>query len=825
MKLSALLLSCLAVAGSAAAQGPPEVFTKGEVQMDRPGVPGNEGPKRYEVLPPPKDAVPVPLPDMKRRGVTPPGKNRMVSYDPRTGVEKTYAPPSPGGPASDFVTGTRLRGGVAEPESWNNGLTRVSSTNFPWSTSCKVFMTIGTKSYQASATMIDMKHVITAGHVVNGGKNSPWATNVRVFPAWNGSSNAFGGANGINLYSWSGWTNSSDFNHDLGLIRLDRPVGCLTGNFGYGYNNSNSFFTSKTFNMAGYPASGYTGAPNAMYYGYGKYDSVSTYRLNASTNWSYRPGGMSGSGSYVLNGSNRTVYAVMSTATASSQWGHPNRNIGHTRINSAKFTYIRDTAIPAAYSKTRADYVPMAVKVSIPSGGLRPGDALSGMNYRVCNASLYDPPKKTFNVDVYLSTNDNISKADRKIQNHNFTFDFGKKSSVTVNVGVKPVIPCTTQPGTYWIGVILNENDGDVNNNDTDGWDAAKVTISKPYETAPSGFLCKEGNSSHHIPSRYAPARSQQLYDASILSGLKTGVIRGIALRRNGTGSATYTAHKFRMTIHMSSSGVKSAAGWSKTSYLANRGTDYKAVVSNKVVNFPAAARPSTAPAPFSVTVPFTTPFSYFKGRNLLVQFDTTNYPSGVGSYNWYADAQYYSSSAKAGTVVKYGKGCPSGLVLHGYAPPINGTSKLYWYWYSKGGYHTPAMAILGVSDKTWGFLILPFSLAGMGAPGCYLNADMVLAFVGFTDSTGTNGRYRVDLSVPYDPSLAGGVLYGQTLVFDSGYNSLGVRASEGLKFTLGTYMTPRPALHLYTYGVTPPFSNKPRYYSNTVNVLQLIGL
>ncbi len=827
MKIFISLPAFLLCAGFGAAQGPPTVNSDSTIQMNRPGTPGKEGPRRYEVLPPPKNAVPVPMPDMNRRGASPPGfKNKIVSYDPKTGVETYIDMSDPIGPEEDFVTGTRMRGLVGEPEGWTSGLTKITNTAFPWSTACKVFMTIGTKNYIASASMIDMRHALTAGHVVHGGKNSTWAKNVRVYPAWNGTDKAYGGANGVKLYSWSAWTSNSDWNHDMGLIRLDRPVGCLTGILGYGYNSSNTYYVGRTFNMAGYPGSGYSGAPNAMYYGFGTYDTIQTYRLDAATNWPYRPGGMSGSGSYYKSGSSRVVHAVMSTATVSGSWGKPYRNIGHTRMTKSKFLSIRDTLIPAGYNKTAADYVPLAVKVTTPAGGVVAGRALSSMNYRVCNASLYDPAKKTFYTDVYLSTNDNISTADLKIQRHSFAWDFGKKSSVTVNVSTKPVIPCTTKPGTYWVGIILDEKDADTTNNDTDGWDAAKITVLKPAATAPSGLECKEGNSSHHIPTKYAPARSQQLYDASILGGLKTGLIKSVSFRRDGISSTSYAAHKFYMTVHMAAYKVKSAAYWTRTSFKGNySGTDYKLVVSHRLVSFPSASKPGAPPAPFSVTVPFTYPFGYVKGRNLLVQFDTANYGGGAGAFTWYGDAQYYSSTAKSGTVVKYGKGCPSGLVLSGYAPPVNGTSKLYWYWYSKGGYSTPAMAILGVSKTKWGFLTLPFPLAGMGAPGCFLNTDMVLAFVGFTDPSGTNGRYRVDLPVPYDPLLAGGVIYGQTLVFDKNYNTLGVRASEGLKFTLGTYMKPRPALHLYSYGGVGPFPDKPKYYSNIVNVLQLGGM
>ncbi len=348
------------------------------------------------------------------------------------------------------------------------------------------------------------------------------------------------------------------------------------------------------------------------------------------------------------------------------------------------------------------------------------------------------------------------------------------------------------------------------------------ISVTSGGAVIPDGLERAEGSTYRHIPSRYAPNRCQHLYDASILKGVSSGYIKGVEMRRDGRITTSFQAHKYYFDVHLSSLGVKSAAYWNKTSYKANRGLDYTLVLGRTLVNFPATPKPAVPPAPFTVKVPFKRFFRYYKGRNLLVQFDVSPASGSTASYLWYADAQYYSSSGTGHAAVKYGKGCPPGRTLYGYAPPINGTSKLYWYWYSGGGYSTPAMAILGVSKTKFLGFPLPFPLAGIGAPGCWLNCDIAAAFPGTTDPSGVNGRYRVDLPVPYNPVFAGATVYGQTFVFKKGFNYAGLMASEGLQFKLGSYVKPVPALQLYTYGVAPPFPDKPRFFYNCGLVLKL---
>lgn len=93
------------------------------------------------------------------------------------------------------------------------------------------------------------------------------------------------------------------------------------------------------------------------------------------------------------------------------------------------------------------------------------------------------------------------------------------------------------------------------------------------------------------------------------------------------------------------------------------------------------------------------------------------------------------------------------------------------------------ALGVLGVSDKTFGSLTLPFSLAVLGAPGCELNASMDI--VQAQPTSGKGAGYGVSAwswPIPNEARFKGATLYFTTLVVDVGSNNLGIVNSNGLK-------------------------------------------
>ncbi|MBD3170660.1 MAG: T9SS type A sorting domain-containing protein [candidate division Zixibacteria bacterium] len=415
-----------------------------------------------------EDYIPMPIPEYKPASGSS-NENLVVSYDPATG-EETIREIIIDNPLNSDHT----ESGAGWLQKMDNlesnyqgmidgfgGLSQITNPeDHPWCVNCKVYFTKGGSNYVASGTLIDAMHVITAGHVVHEGNGGSWSTDITVVPAYENGSAPYGTAGHTQLHSWTGWTQNGDFDHDMGVIDLDRPVGSMTGWHGYGYNNNDNFFLTETFNQAGYPAeSPYNG--QYMYYWYGTYDYAYTYQVGHYD----RPyGGMSGSGSYDIDSGSRYVYAVLSNGNTSL--------VNDVRITSTKFGHIGNFIS----NDTPSSVDLIALDVNTSPVYINAGQQLSDMNYLVHNYSSASYSGRV-DVDVYLSSNDNISPSDRLIDSHYFNWSFTAKSSVRINVTNPPVIPSDVTTGDYYIGIILDFSDYNTDNNDTDGQDASPIHV------------------------------------------------------------------------------------------------------------------------------------------------------------------------------------------------------------------------------------------------------------------------------------------------------------------------------------------------------------
>jgi V8-like Glu-specific endopeptidase len=402
------------------------------------------------------------------------GPDEAITLDVVTGLEKIEALPYDPFHTEGWMAGRALADEVTESLDSNFGtFSKITSTAYPWSTQCRVFFDQPGGSYVCSGTMIDAKNLITAGHCVNEGSGGSWSTNVWVAPRWDGDAGAFGTANATLLGSFTGWTSSGSGNHDMGFIRLDRPVGFLTGWLGSFWNSSSSFWYGTTFNLAGFPAvvsSTFPDAPDTLYYAYGTWNVVNTYTVDAVYPTTVDFGGLSGTGVYYID-SNGNRYVGGDHRSSFSSGGTKYRR--SCRMTQSKFDWFHDSFKPGGYFSSSVDYVPLKVRLAVNS--IQKGSS-AAMTYVVGNNSLFNPATATVDVDVYLSTNSDISTFDTKIQSHSFDWNFGPVTKVTVNVG-SVTIPGNTPAGTKYLGVIVNENDASTSNNDTDGWDAHRIVV------------------------------------------------------------------------------------------------------------------------------------------------------------------------------------------------------------------------------------------------------------------------------------------------------------------------------------------------------------
>jgi hypothetical protein len=430
-----------------------------------------------ELIPP----IPMPEPtDVKPRFEP---TQDIVVYDAETDTTQVVPGRSTGN--GDLVSGGGALGADGAV-GWENvgrsfyDMTLISNTaDAPWRMNVKLVMRFedaggGSHYYVGSGTMQDAEVISTAGHCVwDNDHGYGWAKEIWVYPGHNPSENPYGYARGTYFASLSGWTSSGDHDYDVGLIRVTRAVGMLTGWFGWVYGGDCSWHTSTTYHNASYPAE-YCGGSlhngEDMYYWYGNFDSCPGNQLQMDTGgghcfdtvW----GGMSGSGAYYIDGSSRYVHAVCSTSDR--MWTG-----NYCRFQDYWINYWNDTFIPGSRGSS-FDLQPL--DCNFEPATITAGQPTTLQNHLAVNATN-GSDSDTYQFGIYLSTNDNISTGDTLLSTQNYAWTFNPMS--TVRVSMAPVtIPIGTTSGTYWLGVVYDATtDGDSTNNDTDEWDAVEIYV------------------------------------------------------------------------------------------------------------------------------------------------------------------------------------------------------------------------------------------------------------------------------------------------------------------------------------------------------------
>jgi hypothetical protein len=338
--------------------------------------------------------------------------------------------------------------------------------------------------------MIDAKTVLTAGHCVYNRDTDfgpvGWVDELWVYPGWDGNANqwapppttinpyGYGHSTGY-LLSGGGWAASGDLNSDAGLIAIDRPVGMLTGWYGWSADGTCEDRLALTFNSASYPSEGCgtTGLHNGsdMYYWSGSFDSCPTSnRIQLLTPlhgcfgavW----GGMSGSSAYYFDSGDRLAHAITST---SDRYSYAN----YTRLWSGFTTPMTDSFIPNSRGSS-FDLAPLHV-VAEPAT-INAGSSTTTLNHLATNATN-GTANDTWDFGVFLSDNDNVTTSDTLLSRQYYGWDFPAMGSVTINM-VQVAIPKNTPTGDYWLGVVYDSaTDANSSNNNTKGWDAVPIHV------------------------------------------------------------------------------------------------------------------------------------------------------------------------------------------------------------------------------------------------------------------------------------------------------------------------------------------------------------
>ncbi len=375
-----------------------------------------------------------------------------------------------------------------------------------------------TRWFTCSGTMADSGVVLTAAHCLyarspNGINIFDWAEIVYVYPAWDGDGGIFGPdsddefdnfgyAYGTAYIGGSDWVNNGNWDRDVGLVRItrggSRNVGMLTGWYAWAWGGSCGSIQSRTYNNFSYPAENCptAGLHNGrdMYYWNGTVDSCPGNQMQLNTGGNCLDtvwGGMSGSGMYYIDGDNRYVHSVCSTS---------NRD---DRGRYCKLWEQFTTDMVSFENATRGnseDWEPLMFRAR-GSTTVRAGTAMNdSCDVRMVNATNANPPARDYTLRVYLSSNNNISTSDTQIATWNWNNrDFGAMANVNFVVPA-PVIPIDTPPGTYYIGVIADSGlPGTTANDDTDSWDAQRITVTLGLPAAASSPFPANNSTSQQI--------------------------------------------------------------------------------------------------------------------------------------------------------------------------------------------------------------------------------------------------------------------------------------------------------------------------------------
>ena len=364
--------------------------------------------------------------------------------------------------------------------------------------------------FNGSGSMGDAGVVVTAAHCVYTRTFDPgdgstvtvndWADIVYVYPAWDGNGNQWsppgsgeerqfwGYAQGTQFLAGSGYINSGDFDYDCGLVRIargtSRNVGMLTGWYGWSYGASCSTIKSRThYNLSfpGEPCSASLHTGRTMYTWNGNFDSCdiigNEIRIDCPGNcldsvW----GGMSGSGAYYIDSSSGTtqryVQAVCSNGPADHSYGDYCELWQQFVLDMQDFE--DDTRT------TSEDWEPLMFRAT-GSTTVDAGQAMdAGCEVQMVNATDANPPSQNYVMEIYLSTNNNISTSDTLLATWTYNLDAGAMANRKFLVPA-PVIPSGTPAGTYWIGTVADAGlPGTTANDDTDTWDAQQITVTDP---------------------------------------------------------------------------------------------------------------------------------------------------------------------------------------------------------------------------------------------------------------------------------------------------------------------------------------------------------
>ncbi|MHA1821179.1 MAG: CARDB domain-containing protein [Promethearchaeota archaeon] len=346
--------------------------------------------------------------------------------------------------------------GILGTNMWNESLTTgtksvfgsddrtkiTDTTEFPYRTVVKLYMTFGGNNYIGSGAMIDGKHVLTAGHCVYDSEHG-WAESITIVPAKNGPTQPFGSASWTRLRTLRGWVNDQSSEYDLAVITLDKDYGTSIGWMGRITRDPDSSLYSGTIHTAGYP--GDLDSGEYMYY-----CSSQNGWADENNHFFYLDvmGGQSGSPTWTIYNSDPYILSVVAYSSTYYNFG--------TRLNRYNYFLINNWLEADAGGVDKPDLWHNEFgSASIDDTMIGFDDRTLGITLDINNLGTADAN----NVEVfyYASTNDIISTSDYFIGKDTLAGTIVYQWCVT-SWYYAEFDPAIIPSGNYYIGYIIDKD-------------------------------------------------------------------------------------------------------------------------------------------------------------------------------------------------------------------------------------------------------------------------------------------------------------------------------------------------------------------------------
>lgn len=317
-----------------------------------------------------------------------------------------------------------------------------------------------------SGTMIDSKHVLTAAHCIYMEEDkdhvpvNDWATSVQVDPGYDSGPGPMGSSFAVQLHTWTGWTQDFDYEYDVAVVDLDRPVGALSGWRGVGASSNFSWYESGQWTRYTYPGPNHDDVwvydGQKMYGQAGTFDHDDGVLIGFDRDM-YK--GTSGGGA-LRDGA---AWAVRSHAqiTPFDQTSWDTR-VTHDMLEDI-LVWLEDDR-PASPDLHAMD-------VRTDNLGAVAGFQIEGLNFLVHNYSK-QPFNGTVLYTVVLSPNEVVTSFDHYVTSGTASVNLSAVGSARIHVPAETAYVPPLPEGDYTLGVIITNADFDFSNNVTSGDDA-----------------------------------------------------------------------------------------------------------------------------------------------------------------------------------------------------------------------------------------------------------------------------------------------------------------------------------------------------------------